>query len=498
MSATSEVPPLAPAAEAAGALAPVAVLEPQEQEYQTARAAFLSPEQSKSSGVLLLVTMALFALSMQQGANTWKDIALLVAVVLFHELGHWLGMRLFGFQDVKMFFIPFMGAAVSGRNTGAVAWKEALVLLMGPMPGLVLGFALLVRTAVEPSPLMSSVGVLLVSLNAFNLLPLTPLDGGKLFQLLLFSRNRYLEILFTAFAGLTLLGMALLSGTWVLGIVAGFLLLSIPRQRKVLNAALALRAADPESLREPAALGEPSLRSLYAAAEDLVPQQGKPDQALAHRVRAMRDVHHRVRLRPPSVLASLGLLVLWGIGAMVAVASLVVLSLEMAPKAARWGTFTDTEGNYSVLMPTQEPPREAISYGALAGSQAEGATRHARLAADHEYSVTYWKVDKEFLTASEHERLFQDTRDALLKQAELGGNGPKRDTEWKLNGVQGRHLSFSGPSSVGEGTVLEEYWFGVYYGRGYILRAKHDNRLANPEDVERFFSSFQPLNSLEF
>jgi hypothetical protein len=112
--------------------------------------------------------------------------------------------------------------------------------------------------------------------------------------------------------------------------------------------------------------------------------------------------------------------------------------------------------------------------------------------------VTYWKVDKEYLTADEYDRVFQDTRDALLKQAELANHGPKRDTEWKLHGINGRHLSFSAPSKLGEGQVLEEYWFGLHKGRGYILRAKHDNRLASPEDVERFFTSFQPLDSPEF
>lgn len=493
MSATPEVSPLAPAAEAPGAPTPLVALDPREREFQAARAAFLSPERSESSGALLLVTMALFALSMMQGENTWRDIALLVGVVLFHELGHWLGMRLFGFQDVKMFFIPFLGAAVSGRNTGAVAWKEALVLLMGPMPGLVLGFVLLMKTAFAPSQLLSSVGLLLVSLNAFNLLPLTPLDGGKLFQLLIFSRNRYLEILFTAFAGLALLGMGLMAGTWVLGIVAGLVLLSIPRQRKVLNAAYSLRASDPEAVQEPAALGEPSLRSLYAAASELVPPQTKEDVALSHRVRAMRDVHHRVRLRPPSVLASLGLFALWGVGVVFTVAALFLITLEVAPRAPRWATFTDTEGGFSVLLPIDDPPRGAVSYGAKVGREVNGATLQARLAADHDYSVTYWKREEGYVTPMEEDRMLDGIRDALVKQAELGSNTPTLDTPWELNGIPGRHLAFSAPSNLGEGQVREEYWFTLHRGRGYILRAEYDNRLATPEDIERFFTSFKPL-----
>jgi Zn-dependent protease len=498
MSATPEVPPpLVPATAAAEASAPIAALEPEERGYLAARTAFLAPERSESSGVLLLVTMVLFALSMQQGENTWEDIALLVAVVLFHELGHWVGMRLFGFQDVKMFFIPFMGAAVSGRNTGAVAWKEALVLLMGPMPGLMLGFALLLKTAFAPSQLMANVGVLLVSLNAFNLLPLTPLDGGKLFQLLIFSRNQLLEILFTVFAGLALLGLAFVSGSWVLGIVAGLLLLSIPRQRKVLKAARDLRASDPAVVQEPAALGEPSLRSLYVAAAALVPPRTKAEQALTHRVRAMRDVHHRTRLRPPSVLASLGLVVIWGVGVVVTLGALYLIAGELAPRAPRWETFTDTRGGYSVLMPLKDPSRGVVSYGAQVGRKVDGETRHARLGVDHDYSVTHWKLEKAPGSASERDQLLEEVQGGLVKRWGIGGKEPSLNTERELNGIHGRRLSFEQPAPFGEGTVHLEYWFGLHEGRGYILRAEYDDRLASPEDVERFFNSFQPLPGAE-
>lgn len=64
------------------------------------------------------------------GGRSLKDLALLIPVLFFHELGHWAGMRLFGFRDVKMFFIPFFGAAVSGRGQGVASWKEALGVLL--------------------------------------------------------------------------------------------------------------------------------------------------------------------------------------------------------------------------------------------------------------------------------------------------------------------------------------------------------------------------------
>src|SRR5688572_11854119 len=53
--------------------------------------------------VLLLVTLAIFA-STGLFSSTPADILMLVGVLLFHELGHYVGMRLFNYQDVKMFF----------------------------------------------------------------------------------------------------------------------------------------------------------------------------------------------------------------------------------------------------------------------------------------------------------------------------------------------------------------------------------------------------------
>lgn len=334
MSVLPESAPLSPPSEPPEAPPPVAVLDPAEREYLAARTAFLMPERSQQSGMLLLVTMVLFALAAKQGEQGWKDVVMLVGVLLFHEMGHWLGMRLFGFQDVQMFFIPFLGAAVSGRNVGAVAWKEALVLLLGPMPGLVLGTALLVWSIFEPSPVLASAGQLLLIINAFNLLPISPLDGGKLFQLVLFSRHRYLEIAFTAFAGLAMLGLAFLLGAWVLGLMAGLTLLGLPRQAKLLRIAGELRASAPGVEREPAALDEPEMRSLYAASAALVPEGTAAERRLTPLVRAMRDVHQRARMHPPSVLGSLGLGFVWFMGVGITFVGLLLLASGTTPRTS--------------------------------------------------------------------------------------------------------------------------------------------------------------------
>ena len=59
-----------------------------------------------------------------------------MAVLFIHESGHWLGMKVFGYRDLKMFFIPFFGAAVTGKQRKAASGAAgAVIALLGPAPG---------------------------------------------------------------------------------------------------------------------------------------------------------------------------------------------------------------------------------------------------------------------------------------------------------------------------------------------------------------------------
>ena len=83
----------------------------------------------------LILSLVLFALSFYSSTDAAK-LAILIPVLLLHELGHFAGMRLFGYRNVQMFFVPFLGAAVSGRKHAAPVWQQVVVLLLGPLPGL--------------------------------------------------------------------------------------------------------------------------------------------------------------------------------------------------------------------------------------------------------------------------------------------------------------------------------------------------------------------------
>ena len=88
--------------------------------------------------ILLLVSLGLFILA---GKRQWPlDYLLILLPVLFiHEFGHYLAMKIFNYRNLRMFFIPFLGAAVSGQHFNVPGWKKTIVSLMGPVPGIILG-----------------------------------------------------------------------------------------------------------------------------------------------------------------------------------------------------------------------------------------------------------------------------------------------------------------------------------------------------------------------
>ncbi len=165
--------------------------------------------------VLLLVSVAIAGLSFGLTFSP-SFVAILLGVLFFHELGHWFGMWLFGYRDRQMFFIPFLGAAVTGEKEDATPMQQLIVALLGPVPGLLLGMACFHWASGEEHSWLSQVAWVAISLNYINLLPINPLDGGRVVDILL-SRFPWLRFAFGIASVLILLlaglsGMSLMAG----------------------------------------------------------------------------------------------------------------------------------------------------------------------------------------------------------------------------------------------------------------------------------------------
>jgi Zn-dependent protease len=102
-----------------------------------------------------------------------------VLLILIHELGHVVAMRYYGLRASTPIFIPFIGALINLRERPQNALVEAVVGIGGPIAGTLaalVAFVAYLRTGSELALLLSELGFFL---NLFNLLPVPPLDGGR-------------------------------------------------------------------------------------------------------------------------------------------------------------------------------------------------------------------------------------------------------------------------------------------------------------------------------
>lgn len=187
------------------------------------------------AAAVLVISLLLFLLLGTGGKSGWTAgpkarelLLILVPVLFFHELGHYVAMRVFHYRNVRMFFIPMFGAAVSGTNYTAPGWKKVIVSLMGPLPGIFLGAILGAVGIVLHNPLIIRIALVSLILNGANLIPVIPLDGGRVVQTLLFSRHYVADVIFRACAGGVLIWAGMKLPEYVLLYVGIVMLVGIP------------------------------------------------------------------------------------------------------------------------------------------------------------------------------------------------------------------------------------------------------------------------------
>ncbi len=103
-----------------------------------------------------------------------------ILLIFVHELGHGLVMRQQGIPAGAPVFIPFVGAVIAMKGMPRNAYVEALVGIGGPALG-TLGAAVCLgigwATQSQFWFALASTGFLI---NLFNMLPVSPLDGGRI------------------------------------------------------------------------------------------------------------------------------------------------------------------------------------------------------------------------------------------------------------------------------------------------------------------------------
>jgi Zn-dependent protease len=135
--------------------------------------------------------------------TTWEFAIVMIVGLFIHEYGHVWAMRKFGLKVRGMYFIPFVGAVAVPDEMFKRGWQEAVIALMGPTFGLtVTGLSYAAYLATH-QPFIAAVTSWLAMVNLFNLLPVTPLDGGRVATSLVLSiPNRMMGLCLLAVTGL--------------------------------------------------------------------------------------------------------------------------------------------------------------------------------------------------------------------------------------------------------------------------------------------------------
>jgi Zn-dependent protease len=128
-----------------------------------------------TTGGTMLLSVALYAL-----VFGWRYAVGFVALLFVHEAGHYIAARKRGLDVGAPTFIPFVGAWIALKERPHDAETEAFVGLGGPLLGSAGAIACYVIAKAYDAPWLLAVSYAGFFLNLFNLIPLSPFDGGRI------------------------------------------------------------------------------------------------------------------------------------------------------------------------------------------------------------------------------------------------------------------------------------------------------------------------------
>ncbi len=129
----------------------------------------------------ILLTLGTMLLSMWIYARLWgwPFAAGFVICILIHELGHVFVAKACGHKVSAPMFIPFMGALITTQKEKS-AWEAALIGIGGPLFGAFAAIGCWAIFTTTHSGLFLGLAYTGFLLNLFNMMPLYPMDGGRI------------------------------------------------------------------------------------------------------------------------------------------------------------------------------------------------------------------------------------------------------------------------------------------------------------------------------
>ena len=126
-----------------------------------------------TGGTMLL---SVFAYAFVYG---WRYAVGFVLLIFVHEMGHFVAARQRGLDVGTPTFIPFVGAWIALKDQPHDAEMEAYVGIAGPLAGTAGALACYFFARNYQSDLLLALAYAGFFINLFNLIPVSPFDGGR-------------------------------------------------------------------------------------------------------------------------------------------------------------------------------------------------------------------------------------------------------------------------------------------------------------------------------
>lgn len=111
----------------------------------------------------------------------FKHFIIFTSIIIIHELGHIIAALLFKWHIKKIILLPFGGITIFDEKLDKSLFEEFMIAIMGPL------FQIIFYLLFKDDYIFNLYNRIIL---IFNLIPITPLDGSKIVNILL---NRFIS-----------------------------------------------------------------------------------------------------------------------------------------------------------------------------------------------------------------------------------------------------------------------------------------------------------------
>lgn len=165
----------------------------------------------------------------------FKEFILFNSLIVIHEIGHALMALFLGWKIEKIVLFPFGGLTIFKNSLDKPILEEFIILISGPAIQLIFYF-LIQSISYSETLMIYNWGILI-----FNLLPIYPLDGSKMINLILlkylpFIKSNLITLYFSLLVLLfAIIGIIRFGFNLLITITLLFLLIKIFKELKTIN-----------------------------------------------------------------------------------------------------------------------------------------------------------------------------------------------------------------------------------------------------------------------